>query len=90
MIEIRRYLHQHPEISFKEEKTAQYIAGFYVGKDVQIARNVGNGYGIVVTITDYRGQAWENDRLTSRLDNNGVCDDCYSIPLKKSRGLIIT
>ena len=23
-------------------------------------------------------------------DNNGVCDDCYSIPLKKSRGLIIT
>jgi DNA-directed RNA polymerase subunit RPC12/RpoP len=22
-------------------------------------------------------------------DNNGVCDDCYSIPLKKSRGLII-
>ena len=22
MIEIRRYLHQHPEISFKEEKTA--------------------------------------------------------------------
>ncbi|WP_191090883.1 hypothetical protein [Niallia endozanthoxylica] len=23
-------------------------------------------------------------------DNNGVCDDCYSIPLKKSRGLIIS
>jgi DNA-directed RNA polymerase subunit RPC12/RpoP len=22
-------------------------------------------------------------------DNNGVCDDCYSIPLRKSRGLII-
>jgi DNA-directed RNA polymerase subunit RPC12/RpoP len=22
-------------------------------------------------------------------DNNGVCDDCYSIPLKKSRGLKI-
>ena len=21
-------------------------------------------------------------------DNNGVCDDCYSISLKKSRGLI--
>jgi len=51
MIGIRRYLHQHPEISFKEEKTAQYIADFYEGKDVQIARNVGNGHGIVVTIT---------------------------------------
>ncbi|HLU22831.1 MAG TPA: hypothetical protein VKZ77_10170 [Bacillaceae bacterium] len=23
-------------------------------------------------------------------DNNGVCDDCYSIPFKKSRGLIIS
>lgn len=22
-------------------------------------------------------------------DNNGVCDDCYSISLRKSRGLII-
>ena len=32
MIEIRRYLHQHPEISFKEEKTAQYIADSYEGK----------------------------------------------------------
>ncbi len=40
MIEIRRYLHQHPEVSFKEEKTAQYIADFYEGKDVEIARNV--------------------------------------------------
>lgn len=25
MIEIRRHLHQYPEVSFREEKTAQYI-----------------------------------------------------------------
>lgn len=50
MIEIRRYLHEHPELSFKEEKTAQYIADFYKGKDVEVQRNVGNGYGIIVTI----------------------------------------
>lgn len=50
MIQIRRYLHENPEISFKEEKTAQYIADFYKGKDVDIQRNVGNGYGIIVTI----------------------------------------
>ena len=50
MIEIRRYLHENPELSFKEEKTAQYIADFYQGKDVEIQRNVGNGYGIIVTI----------------------------------------
>ena len=50
MIEIRRYLHENPELSFKEEKTAQYIADFYKGKDVEIQTNVGNGYGIIVTI----------------------------------------
>ena len=50
IIEIRRYLHQHPELSFKEEKTAQYIADFYEGKDVEVQRNVGNGHGIIVTI----------------------------------------
>ena len=50
MIQIRRFLHEHPELSFEEEKTAQYIADFYKGKDVDIQTNVGNGYGIVVTI----------------------------------------
>lgn len=50
MVQIRRYLHEQPELSFKEEKTAQYIADFYKGKDVEIQRNVGNGYGIIVTI----------------------------------------
>lgn len=50
IIDIRRYLHENPELSFKEEKTAQYIADFYKGKDVEIQTNVGNGYGIIVTI----------------------------------------
>lgn len=50
IIEIRRHLHQYPEISFKEERTAHYIIDFYKNKDVEIQTNVGNGYGIVVTI----------------------------------------
>lgn len=50
MIEIRRHLHQYPELSFKEEKTAQYIIDFYKDKDVEIETNVGNGFGIIVTI----------------------------------------
>lgn len=54
MIEIRRYLHENPELSFKEEKTAQYIADFYNGKDVKVETNVGNGYGIIVTIVGGR------------------------------------
>ncbi|UBH12818.1 M20 family metallopeptidase [Macrococcus armenti] len=49
MIEIRRYLHQHPELSFQEEKTAQYIADFYKGKDVKVETNIGE-HGIKVTI----------------------------------------
>lgn len=50
IIQIRRYLHENPELSFKEEKTAQYIADFYKDKDVDVQTNVGNGYGIIVTI----------------------------------------
>ncbi|MFJ7974272.1 amidohydrolase [Peribacillus sp. NPDC096379] len=50
MIQIRRYLHENPELSFKEQNTAQYIIDFYQGKDVDIQTNVGNGYGIIVTI----------------------------------------
>ena len=50
-IEIRRYLHEHPELSFQEEKTAAYISDFY--KDVpvdQVATDFGGQRGIVVTI----------------------------------------
>lgn len=50
MIAIRRHLHQHPELSFQETETARYIAQFYAGKDVEVATDVGNGHGIVVTI----------------------------------------
>lgn len=50
MIQIRRYLHENPELSFKEEKTAQYILDYYKEKEVVVQSNVGNGYGIIVTI----------------------------------------
>ncbi|EUJ33089.1 M20 family metallopeptidase [Listeria cornellensis] len=49
IIEIRRYLHAHPELSFQEENTAAYIANFYKGKDCDVRTNVG-GHGVVVTI----------------------------------------
>ncbi|MFJ7932370.1 amidohydrolase [Peribacillus sp. NPDC096448] len=50
MVQIRRHLHENPELSFKEEKTTQYIIDFYKGKDVSIQTNIGNGLGIIVTI----------------------------------------
>ena len=40
MIEIRRYLHQHPELSFKEQETPKYIADFYKDKDCEVETNV--------------------------------------------------
>src|SRR5690606_36571934 len=51
IIEIHRYLHEHPELSFEEEQTAAYIADFYNGVQVDgIETNFGGQRGIVVTI----------------------------------------
>lgn len=49
MIAIRRYLHQHPELSFHEEKTANYICGYYEKLGIDYKHHVG-GYGVVATI----------------------------------------
>lgn len=50
MIEIRRHLHENPELSFKEEKTARYIADFYKDKDVKVTEKIEGENGIVVEI----------------------------------------
>ncbi|MEN2466682.1 M20 family metallopeptidase [Ornithinibacillus sp. JPR2-1] len=49
MVEIRRYLHQYPELSFQEYKTAAYIANFYKDLDIPYIKNVG-GNGVVATL----------------------------------------
>src|SRR5690606_15000569 len=49
MVDIRRYLHQHPEVSFKEYKTAEFIATFYRNLGVEVRTNVG-GNGVVAKI----------------------------------------
>ena len=41
MVEIRRYLHMHPEVSFKEVKTASYIVNYYEKLGVDVRSNVG-------------------------------------------------
>ena len=43
MIEIRRHLHENPELSFEEENTAKYIADFYDGKDVKVTPELPEG-----------------------------------------------
>ena len=49
MVEIRRYLHQYPELSFQEHKTAKYIANFYEKLEIPYKQNVG-GNGVVATL----------------------------------------
>ncbi|HLR74746.1 MAG TPA: amidohydrolase [Virgibacillus sp.] len=49
MVDIRRYLHQHPELSFKEYKTAQYIADFYEELGIPYETNIG-GNGVIATL----------------------------------------
>lgn len=46
----RRWLHAHPELSFQEKETSDYILQHYAhNKNVQVEKNIG-GYGIKVTI----------------------------------------
>lgn len=49
MVEIRRYLHQHPELSFQEKQTANYIASFYEKLGIEVQQQVG-GNGLVAKI----------------------------------------
>ena len=76
MIQIRRHLHEYPELSFQEEKTAQYIESFYRGKDVEIQTKAGGGYGIIVTI---------NGNKTGK--TIGLRADFDALPIKEETGL---
>ena len=49
MVSIRRYLHQHPEVSFQETKTAKYIQSFYTELGIPFEANVG-GNGVVARV----------------------------------------
>jgi amidohydrolase len=49
MVAIRRYLHQHPELSFQEYNTAKYIQSFYEKLGIEVRGNVG-GNGVVAKV----------------------------------------
>ena len=48
-VQVRRYLHQHPELSFHETKTAAYIASQYESLGIPVRKQVG-GNGVVATL----------------------------------------
>ncbi|UBH13018.1 M20 metallopeptidase family protein [Macrococcus armenti] len=45
LIDIRRYLHMNPELSFHESKTAAFIADYLTKLDIPVTTNVG-GHGL--------------------------------------------
>ncbi|TMW74143.1 amidohydrolase [Alteribacter natronophilus] len=50
MVEIRRYLHQYPELSFQEVNTPHYIANYHEKLGLDVKRNVG-GRGVTARLT---------------------------------------
>nr|WP_263314304.1 amidohydrolase [Mammaliicoccus sp. Marseille-Q6498] len=46
LIEIRRYLHQNPELSFQEEHTKKYIADYLENLGIEVKKDVG-GNGLL-------------------------------------------
>lgn len=75
MIEIRRHLHEHPELSFHEEETPKYIADFYKDLDCKVETNVGPN-GVKVTIDSGK----EGKTLAIRADFD-------ALPIQEDTGL---
>lgn len=77
IIEVRRYLHAHPELSFQEEQTAAYIKEFYKNVPVdRIETDFGGNRGIVVSINSGK----PGPRLALRADFD-------ALPIQEETGL---
>ncbi|MGN7357637.1 M20 family metallopeptidase [Paenibacillus sp. SAF-054] len=50
MVEWRRYLHRHPELSYHEEKTSQFVAGKLKELGLEVTTRVGGGHGILAVL----------------------------------------
>ncbi|RWR14584.1 M20 family metallopeptidase [Siminovitchia fortis] len=75
MVQIRRHLHQNPELSFKETKTAAYIADFYNRLGIDVKTGVG-GNGVVARIKG--GKPGKTIALRADFD---------ALPIKEETGL---
>lgn len=88
MLQLRRYLHAHPEISFHEKQTAAYIKDYYQKIGIPTT-DYGDGYGFVVDIdsghpgrhlalrADFDALAVQEDNdLSFKSQNPGVMHAC--------------
>ncbi|HFU9591376.1 TPA: M20/M25/M40 family metallo-hydrolase, partial [Streptococcus agalactiae] len=80
MVAIRRYLHENPELSFKETKTAAYISDFYKGKDCHVQTQFGGMNGVVVDIY--------GDKATDKpIKHIALRADFDALPIQEETGL---
>ncbi|HNM32171.1 MAG TPA: M20 family metallopeptidase [Chitinophagales bacterium] len=68
LVDIRRHLHAHPELSFHEEKTAAFISEKLHSFGIEHQTNIG-GYGIVGYI---KGKHPEKSTIALRADIDGL------------------
>lgn len=68
-----RYLHQHPELSYKEKNTSKYITSFLDAEDVSYRKNIG-GFGILAKV---KGEAFESTREIA------LCADMDALPIEE-------
>ncbi|GAB6990523.1 amidohydrolase [Paenibacillus pini] len=47
MVEWRRFLHRHPELSYHEQKTSQFVAEQLQAMGIEVTTRVGGGYGVL-------------------------------------------
>lgn len=78
MVEIRRYLHQYPELSFQEVKTAQYILSFYKKLGISVEGSIG-GNGVVAKI--YGGKPGKTVAFRADFDALPIQDE-KDVPYK--------
>ncbi|ANB57182.1 amidohydrolase family protein [Anoxybacillus sp. B7M1] len=80
MVSIRRYLHQHPELSFQEYQTAKYIADYYKALHVPVQEQVG-GNGVVAKI--HGGKPGKTVALRADFDALPIQDE-KDVPYKST------
>jgi amidohydrolase len=78
MVDIRRYLHQHPELSFQEVNTAAYVKSYYEKLGIEVRGNVG-GNGVVAKI--HGGKPGKTVALRADFDALPIQDE-KNVPYK--------
>ncbi len=71
------HLHQHPELSYQEKETSEYIARFLDAEGISYRNNIG-GYGVLAKV---KGEAFHSDRAIA------LCADMDALPIDEENNV---